>query len=376
MSEPADDPVYKALVRIGAFEQTVQPSVLTRDKYAALLDALAVSRYVGPFASDEQRARRASEAIKEAVATIVSPRDRLIAEAVLCVHKDFEGQTVGHREYLLLTSSERITHDIYREGRLRILKHVYKWMKNPPGRKGISGVTLLLGVTRGGIALYYANLAEIFRLEHTREDVGSPQRAWERFARASVTRAFDTFVQLAVCEHDVHIDSLFDELVPTSPPGSITELHDLVKAVIDAGPLEYHHIEAVRGLQWWRPREPPPPTDIHRYLFNRVWRDWYEQDEVQRAERLVTVSAPFAGYSDRYSHTGAIYEYRQREYIHKYFANCVSGYESSTRKRTSLREQLHDFLIQHSCFPDLTEKACRNQEDALTAFAIEHESVL
>lgn len=344
ITDPRDHPIYDALVRLGTNEMTVRSAALTRDKYAALLDSPAVSRYVGPLASDDQRARQASEEIKEAVASVASPRDRLIGEAVLCTREDFEGRTVGERKYRLADwPGMQITNDVYREGRLRVLLQVFEQLREPPRRQGISGTALLIPVVRAGVILQYACLAEQYRLTHDRENLGVSRKTWRRFSRVSHSTLFYTFLSLVMLEDEVNRDHMHEQLSPTSRPGSIAELCDLVTEVSKAGPLEYHHIQAACGLRYWRGK---PPVDIPRHLYDNVWGGWYDRDTVGHVTRLLTVSVPFSGYAEKYCHMGAIVTYQGRQFLHDHFKQ-VPDYGS-------LQEHLQESFLQHSDFPDIT----------------------
>jgi hypothetical protein len=91
----ADSPLYQELLKIGRDELSIRADKLTQ--YEHLLNCPEVQRRAGLHADKTRLAQCASDAIREAIALIVSVPTREIAEAALCANKTFEGRLVKER---------------------------------------------------------------------------------------------------------------------------------------------------------------------------------------------------------------------------------------------------------------------------------------
>ncbi len=89
------DPLYDELLEVGRDKKTIRADAL--EGYEHLLTCADVQRRAGPRADTARRAACANEAIRDAVASIVSPLTRAITEAALCVTKEFEGLSITDR---------------------------------------------------------------------------------------------------------------------------------------------------------------------------------------------------------------------------------------------------------------------------------------
>jgi hypothetical protein len=104
-SNLTSDPLYKELLAIGRDKKTIRADALYDCTH--LLNCAEVRRRAGLDANQARLALCASEAIQVAIANIVTPTTREIAEAALCATKDFKGLKVQERIHKLEGISEK-----------------------------------------------------------------------------------------------------------------------------------------------------------------------------------------------------------------------------------------------------------------------------
>lgn len=172
------DLLYLELAAIGLTEKTIKPSVL--GGYPEVLAAAEVQRRVRADPQRRDATIHASSAIRDALADMVVPLDRLIGQAALCATSRFEGLRVVEREQLLLESTSRITHNMYKVRRRRALTHVVNYLSRDipeptgHGEEGFTGAesnyeeqdevaSVPDVVAYGSARLHYAALTCLFR---------------------------------------------------------------------------------------------------------------------------------------------------------------------------------------------------------------------
>jgi hypothetical protein len=95
MRRTTEHDLYSELLAIGRKEKSIRPEFLMN--YDSLLNCAEVRRRAGQSAGRAVLAGCASEALQAAIASIVSPANRRIAEAALCATPDFVGLQIKGR---------------------------------------------------------------------------------------------------------------------------------------------------------------------------------------------------------------------------------------------------------------------------------------
>jgi hypothetical protein len=94
-TSPLVESLYQELLTIGRTERSIRWDHLT--EYDHLLSCAEVRRRAGLHPGKDRLAQCAADVLKDAIASIVSPLTREVAEAALCVTKRFEGRQVKER---------------------------------------------------------------------------------------------------------------------------------------------------------------------------------------------------------------------------------------------------------------------------------------
>ncbi|HUE27653.1 MAG TPA: hypothetical protein VMP89_12840, partial [Solirubrobacteraceae bacterium] len=121
----ADQPLYKALGKIGTVDRSLDLDGLLR--YEVLLTCPAVVARVGPNASPETRAIAAKELILEAIDNMGDSDLKTVGQAALCALPPYRDRSVSERTRML-----PITADRYKELRPIAVGRVFARLQEEP----------------------------------------------------------------------------------------------------------------------------------------------------------------------------------------------------------------------------------------------------
>lgn len=139
-SYTSEELLLQELGDVGRNDKSIQPSALERHRI--LLDCPAVESRVTPNASDADRARVTEQAIRDAIAALPTPLERLVGKAILGVGDKFEGFTVNERIRTLDELKTGCTPDTFKRRRPKVLKQIAKYLEQPHVRPGTRLITL------------------------------------------------------------------------------------------------------------------------------------------------------------------------------------------------------------------------------------------
>lgn len=122
-SADTSDPLYKELVTIGTNERTLRPDRLVG--YATLLTTPEVLRRAGRTSDALTLARHAHNALLDAIAEIVVPLDKEVAEAALCSTDNYEGLRPGER----LTKMTGVSMNTFKYRRERAFAQIMAYLR-------------------------------------------------------------------------------------------------------------------------------------------------------------------------------------------------------------------------------------------------------
>jgi hypothetical protein len=108
----------ETLEEIGRIKQSIKPTALIG--YEMLFACQEVKRRAGPHPTQTALARAAHSALKEAIAALPTPRDQLIAQAILAAETKYEGRKVDERKRTL-DEDHGIDVNVYKRCRPHIL---------------------------------------------------------------------------------------------------------------------------------------------------------------------------------------------------------------------------------------------------------------
>lgn len=281
--------LYDALGTISAEEKTFSPLALER--YPVLLDAPEVRRRAKAHASTAELAVAARLAITDEIARML-PRDRLVAEAVLCVHKDFEGKSVEQRKAHLeeLDGDERITVNQYRRARERILKRIVTSLLPPPMALVPQTVTVrrqaaspppaihyLHDLGAKGAGLYYAALAQLFLTDISPELFDSGLIPHESvFDYLNCRTMFADYFDCALV--GLVEPFTYSRVLPHKVAESLVVL---LKQLRDFGPFDDEKLETIDGLLLDRSLAENSPGWWDSIYQDWTW--WYDNRDEKRA---------------------------------------------------------------------------------------------
>jgi hypothetical protein len=131
---------------IGRNERSITPTAL--GAHHMLLNCPQVLSRVGGNPTDAQLQKAAHAALKNAIATLPTRSDRLIAQAILGATKDFEGKIVDERKQFL-EDNYSITKSTYKRRRLKVLTFLVDYLMSDDADVSLQG---------GDLAAYTSSL--------------------------------------------------------------------------------------------------------------------------------------------------------------------------------------------------------------------------
>jgi len=290
-----EEPLYAELGEIGRLLKPLDPaSFLGRE---SLHTCPAVKLRAGNGATPAQLAYHAREALKDAIDSITTTRDSVIAHAIFGLGK-FDGLSIGKRQEILKGDPYNVSIDIYKDHRPKVLGKIIVYLSNEtptdkqqprvltthplpvhklyrPDKKTADANSDL---ARSAARFYYAGLASLFaakldaeliadRISIPHHDIAACEiNAFETYAALGTTDIFDTddpepyTVIERFCEEDCKSLMLLTQTIRQCDP--------FTPAQRDT--LEIHSL----GL-WGQ-----LTTDGNeaRVIYNTTWHDWYKHN--------------------------------------------------------------------------------------------------
>ena len=332
--QPDDPPLFDELMAIGRFEKTIRYQAL--HGYVHLLGCPDVRQRGGDTTDESILAQHASEALRDAIADIVSPQQRLIAEAALATRPPFEGLNIDERVHELTGLSQHQ----FTYGRRQAFRKIVKRLEHtaptsaaatPPAMPTANAPILradappppqsqpnthrqrnldLLGHTPA-VALHYAAVATLFTLRFTADKKPAVTRAVKNSTGKVINVYSDTPPSLAGYLFQTYYDFLYS----TSPAAIAAmdarhiearrqPLLRLYDALTSCDPLVAHNVSR-RGSRWdWEFSE-----NQHGYrhqlsprqAFSQYWYPWFERPFGSDHADLITTVTTIAGASGAFA---------------------------------------------------------------------------
>lgn len=272
--------LYDTLGAIGANERTLRSYALER--YSVLLNTPEVQRRAGHHATSGQLAEAANVALTGAIAEIVVPRDRLVAEAVLCATDSFEGKSVEERKTFLESecSPLRVSENEYRRARERILIRLACHLLRSAGMVSTKSVSATDGQIKPlseavrhlnylgeeAVSLHYAGLANLFMF-HAIFFLDKVNLPWENFLLSEEPRRYVLNHYFSCAYADLKRPSTLSAL-----PGSDRQsLRKLLQKLRDSGPFDATRTESiVNDMTETRHLLEDPELDLR-------WAGWFQR---------------------------------------------------------------------------------------------------
>jgi len=321
--DPKDDPLYAELVSIGRREKTIRPEALTR--HDNLLNCTEVLRRSGPDAQKADHALRAHEAITEAIAKIVSPTTRMVAEAALCTTKDYEGLKIKDRIHNLPPD---ITENVFKYHRELAFREIVEFLKRSAPHKGsvdnepakaenddyIShtaeywAAVHLTTLAEQAARLHFAGLASMFAFDFEYElweNKISPWRWANTLRRMPIGEyVFETYISLAYRARPAYDFEQAPELLQQTAKELVLALHQELCESSPAGPDSVSDEDAR-----WLPHEIgglmhllPSAGYTARKVYLEKWYEWYGIGEEQSRSRFMDAARPITAISGAIAH--------------------------------------------------------------------------
>lgn len=275
-----ENPLYIELGEIGRQEKSLQPAALLN--YETLLHCTAVNRMVAASATDLQRARAASRAIKQIVDDIADPGDSRIAQAALCTVDKYVGATVDDRKSLL-DREYGITAERYGQRRQFVVASVVDALEEPrpdrpkripdPGRDDPVGYNRLC-LWRDAFTLHCSGLASLYVMENP--EMGLGEHPAVEACSKSLFDALTIFLYSTYQSSVAHPDTMEEWVGGCLDQETIAWLLRTIRTLNDYCPLlQQLDDESEDGLLYYCI---PGATKngIHvRDLYTSVWKPWY-----------------------------------------------------------------------------------------------------
>jgi hypothetical protein len=143
--------LYNELLEIGNKQRCIAPHALAG--YPTLLKTSEVQRRAGRHPTSNALTLAASEAIADAIASIVNPRDRLIATAALGASPEFAGELMKTRLEAVARLPDGCNIDAFKRGRRRAFQRIADYLERGE-RQADSLTTSQIEVSVSAIAAY------------------------------------------------------------------------------------------------------------------------------------------------------------------------------------------------------------------------------
>jgi hypothetical protein len=225
--------IYKELIVIGRNRRSIRPEALLDCQH--LLSCAEVRRRTLGSADLMQQAKRASEALHEAIETIVIPETRAVAEVALCAIPELEGLSIGYR----ISTASGMDQRTFGRYRQRAFEHITAFLtrrtaveteSSLEGRgttdpvptdgdpnDGIGDSQTLRVIAANAQKLYYAGLGTMFvhSFDRVLQREGCGLARTEKVAHTSIGYRF-----FSAC-----VDYIYSSFPPGSPPWFMDARH-------------------------------------------------------------------------------------------------------------------------------------------------------
>jgi hypothetical protein len=365
-------PLYLELSAIGSKDRTIRPEALA--KYDHLLSCPEVQRRAGLGADRTTLATHAQKALQEAIAGIVTPLTRSVAEAALCA-KGYEGLQVTERIHKM----PGMTPNIFKYRRQLAFRHIIEFLTQPAlagpyasedqtGSSSIRTYTFPPYFTIMGnlsAMLHYACMASIFTICFDEELTTNNIRGWSLGSIAR--RAPLNYYVFENCVRFVYSpinDWLSESQTAKYLATSVIETLQSYSQILADSPIGPRYVEDYQKESLCGHILGGDSRDgTIREVYLAKWQEWYmsvggpgeTSFPTKTAESMAGVSGAFVLLLSRHTGFDEPVKNQARLRAHKAIANCYDIDEwAPIVNGRSLRFQADTFFDSRS--PELTNR--------------------